>query len=228
MVPRQWVGALAALGLAAGAGGCATSGSTSSGSSSAPSTVGLGPVSTGPSPTTSSPSISAAATGTGASSATLRPSRGYGTYELCQGRCTGGVPSALHRPLRLPTPDGGPCPVTVHPSGPVTPSSSTEVGFAQITGSSWLGAEVTWTAHSSYTGPVLIRGGELGGGPLGFGEGRIPYDSLQLLDAGRVSPRVPAGGRAWTTYTRIRAAGCYAYQVDGTNFTESIVFRAVS
>jgi hypothetical protein len=214
----RWVGALVALGLAAAAGGCGTSRPTSSSSSSA---VGLGPVSTG--------SSSASSTGTATSSfPALRGSRGYGTYELCQGRCTGGVPAGLLRPVRLPALDGGPCPVTIHPTGPVTPSSSTEVGFAQITGSDWLGAEVTWTADSSYTGPVLIRGGELGGGPLGFGEGRVPYDSLQLLDAGRVSPRVPAGARAWTTYTRIRGPGCYAYQVDGTNFTESIVFRAVS
>jgi hypothetical protein len=29
------------------------------------------------------------------------------------------------------------------------------------------------------------------------------------------------------TYTRIRAGGCYAYQVDGTGISEVVVFRAV-
>ena len=229
------MGALVALGLALAAGGCAAgSSTTSSGSSSTPSAVGLGAVSTpsGGSGTASGSAAGSASTSgpaVGASSGpALAPSRGYGTYELCQGHCTGAVPAALHRPLRLPRLDGGPCPVTVHPTGPVTPSSSTEVGFATITGSRWLGAEVTWMANRTYSGPLLIRGGQVGGGGgLGFGEGRVPYDALQLLQSGRVSPRVPAGVRAWTTYTRIRRPGCYAYQVDGTNFTESDVFRAV-
>jgi hypothetical protein len=38
---------------------------------------------------------------------------------------------------------------------------------------------------------------------------------------------VGGNGRAWVTYTRIRSAGCYAYQVDGTGFSEIVVFRAV-
>jgi hypothetical protein len=67
----------------------------------------------------------------------------------------------------------------------------------------------------------------LGGGALGFGAGATPYDELQLLDGGRGAPRIAGGGRAWVTYTRIRAGGCYAYQVDGTGISEVVVFRAV-
>lgn len=229
--------ALAAAGLAAG--GCGAGATTPASHPSASSTVGLGPVPTAAgSPTAPSaaagsgaaPTASSAAAGRGAASAAdgLSATHGYGTYELCQGRCTGAVPAALQRPLRLPAPDGGPCPVTVHPDGPLVPSTSTQVGFQSITGSAWPAAEVTWRAGPAYTGPVLIRGGEIGGGPLGFGEGRTPYDALELLDSGRVAPSVPGGGRAWVTYTRVRSSGCFAYQVDGSNFSEQIVFRAIT
>jgi hypothetical protein len=86
---------------------------------------------------------------------------------------------------------------------------------------------VTWASTPSYRGPVLIRGGELGGAhPVGFGEGHVPYDELQLLKPGASSPGAPAGTREWPSYTRVRTAGCYAYQVDGTTFSTVIVFRA--
>jgi hypothetical protein len=80
---------------------------------------------------------------------------------------------------------------------------------------------------ATYAGPLLIRGAMLGGGAIGFGTGAVPYDELQLLDAGQGAPRVVGGGRAWITYTRVRSGGCYAYQVDGTTFSEIVVFRAV-
>jgi hypothetical protein len=86
---------------------------------------------------------------------------------------------------------------------------------------------VIWRASAAYTGPVLIRGRELGSStPVGFGTGVAPYDELQLLNPGRGAP--PArGARAWRTVTRVPAAGCYAYQADGTSFSVVIVFRAV-
>ena len=173
-------------------------------------------------------------TGTAAAStaapARLAPTRGYGTYEACQGTCTGAVPASLRRPLHLPADDRGPCPITIHVAGPVSPRQvSAGVGFHTVAGSTWLGAQVTWIATGGYTGPLLIRGALLGGGAaLGFGTRATPYDELQLLDAGRGAPRVGGNGRAWVTYTRVRAGGCYAYQVDGTGFSEVVVFRAVA
>jgi len=159
----------------------------------------------------------------------LAPTTGYGTYELCQGVCTGSVPPSLRRTLQFPADDGGPCPVTLRTSGPVFPSTGTQVGMGSFTGSLWLGTRVTWAANAAYSGPILIRGGEIGGGgALGFGEGSPPYDELQLLDAGRQAPPVVNGGRAWLSYTRVRSSGCYAYQVDGTSFSEVIVFRAIA
>jgi hypothetical protein len=153
---------------------------------------------------------------------------GYGTYERCQGTCTGTVPAALRRPLKLPSADGGPCPITLNAQPAATGKPSAGVGFHGVSGSAWRIAEVTWRVPASYGGPLLIRGAMLGGGALGFGTGAVPYDELQLLDAGQGAPRVLGGGRAWITYTRVRSAGCYAYQVDGTSFSEVVVFRAVT
>jgi hypothetical protein len=111
----------------------------------------------------------------------------------------------------------------------VFPSTGTQVGMGDFTGTPWLGTLVTWVANATYTGPILIRGGEIGGGgAIGFGGGSRPYDELQLLDAGRQAPAVVNGGRAWLSYTRVRSSGCYAYQVDGTSFSEVIVFRAIA
>jgi hypothetical protein len=159
----------------------------------------------------------------------LTPTAGYATYERCQGTCTGAVPASLRRPLNLPSDDGGPCPITINAHGPVSLRElPAGVGFHRVSGSQWLEAEVTWTAVGGYTGPLLIRGEMLGGGALGFGTGTVPYDELQLLDAGQGAPRVTGGGRAWIAATRIRSGGCYAYQVDGIGFREVVLFRAVA
>jgi hypothetical protein len=249
-------GLLVTLALAAcGAGG--TKASSSTGTSS-PSTVTAAGTGTGTAGTATGTSTATAGTGTGttgagtAQSATTSSSQGhgrkgdkgnglpaapaglaqtagYGTYERCQGTCTGAVPAALRRPLKLPADDGGPCPITLN-AQPASPQEiPAGVGFRSVSGSQWLIAGVTWMVPGGYTGPLLIRGGMLGGGgAIGFGTGTVPYDELQLLDAGRGAPRVVAGGRAWITYSRVRAGGCYGYQVDGTGFSEMVVFRAVA
>jgi hypothetical protein len=157
----------------------------------------------------------------------LSQTAGYATYERCQGTCTGSVPAALRRPLKLPSADGGPCPITLNAQPASTGRAPAGVGFRGVSGSPWTIAEATWRVPASYSGPLLIRGAMLGGGALGFGTGPVPYDELQLFDAGQGAPRVAGGGRAWITYTRVRSAGCYAYQVDGTSFSEVVVFRAV-
>jgi hypothetical protein len=102
-------------------------------------------------------------------------------------------------------------------------SSPTRLAAMSFLGSAWNGGEVTWGVSGSYSGPVLIRGRELGGShAVGFGEGHTPYDELQLLGRAMGAPR-----GQWPSFTRVRSPGCYAYQVDGTSFSEVIVFRAV-
>ncbi|MDQ6777154.1 MAG: hypothetical protein M3071_13270 [Actinomycetota bacterium] len=93
--------------------------------------------------------------------------------------------------------------------------------------STWSGGRVTWVADPSYVGPVLIRGGQVGGaGAVGFGEGHVPVDELQLLTAAGQSSGEPSGAREWPSFTRVRSPGCYAYQVDGSGFSEVIGFQA--
>jgi hypothetical protein len=216
-------GALAATGLLVTLALAACSAATTQ-SSSAPTTSA--PAATAPSSTGTG--TGGVATATSQTPARLAKTTGYATYERCQGTCSGSVPTALRRPLDLPADDSGPCPITINVTGPVSPDQpAAGVGFRRVSGSQWLEAGVTWTAAGSYTGPLLIRGGMLGGGALGFGTGAIPYDELELLDAGQGAPRVAGGGRAWVTDTRIRTGGCYAYQVDGIGFSDVVVFRAV-
>ncbi len=164
-------------------------------------------------------------TGTPTAPDGLRQSTGYATYELCASGCAGAVPAALRRPLHLPQlRAGAPCPVS-QPTGPVAPLDGERLAIESFIGSSWSGGRVTWTAAPGYGGPVLIRGRRLdGAGAVGFGEGHVPYDELQLLASGQGSPG--GRGRAWITLARVRGPGCYAYQVDGTSFSEMIVFRA--
>jgi hypothetical protein len=101
-----------------------------------------------------------------------------------------------------------------------------DVRVSAFLGSAWKAARVQWVATGSYRGPVLIRGRRVdGSGAVGFGEGRTPDDELQLLAAGQHAPRVPGGGRSWLSFTRVRAPGCYAYQIDGASFSEVIAFR---
>ena len=103
--------------------------------------------------------------------------------------------------------------------GPVSPQGTAAISTEPFIGSAWRAARVTWTASSTYSGPVLIRGRQVGGGgAVGFGEGHVPYDELQLQSG--------SAGPPWQSFTRVRAPGCYFYQADGTSFSETIVFRA--
>lgn len=163
---------------------------------------------------------------------------------------SGSVPAALRRPMHLPhlaagTRCPGSAPVrTVDPNegavigpGPIYALSiwlrSAVMPFvlpspALFGGSSWGGQILKWVGAPSYSGPVLIRGRKLTGpGGLGFGAGKVPLAEIDV-------PPGPAGGvghnpgswRLWPGYARLRSPGCYGLQVDGTTFSEVIIFRA--
>lgn len=84
-------------------------------------------------------------------------------------------------------------------------------------------AKVLWFARPSYQGPILIRGRQIdGSGVVTFGTGS---DTLRLASAG-TDTSSSAGWRSWPSYTFVAMPGCYAYQVDGDTFSETIVFRA--
>jgi hypothetical protein len=86
-------------------------------------------------------------------------------------------------------------------------------------GSAWFGTKVLWMVDPIYAGPVLVRGLQLDGpNELRFDDGVIPQRATKIL------PARPPRGRP--SYTRVRAPGCYAYQVDGLGFSRVIVFEA--
>jgi hypothetical protein len=156
----------------------------------------------------------------------------------------------LRRPLHIPRiAPGSPCPVTparrvntnfgvgnfglAQGPGPVYPLG----GFPTLTfiyppepqqewyGSEWSGQKVLWIARPSYRGPVLIRGRQLDGiHNVRFGRRLNPSREMRLRSVGGSSP---GGWQNRASYARLRAPGCYAWQVDGTPFSRVIVFQAV-
>jgi hypothetical protein len=153
----------------------------------------------------------------------------------------------LERPLHTPTvPFGSACPTT----GPDSKGDLSRIGFygtawgegpaypvlnadaseplmrfndpvppdSGFYGSAWFGNKVLWAFDPVYSGPILIRGLQVdGGNEVRFDNGRIPPLELRTGSGG-------SGGRP--SFTRVRAAGCYAYQIDGTTFSSTIVFEA--
>jgi hypothetical protein len=151
---------------------------------------------------------------------------------------------SLHRPLHIPQLSAGaPCPVSAtHPvglgangtlelpgPGPAYPSliGGRPVDFfypppptSDFYGTDWGGQKVLWWVTRAYHGPVLIRGAQLDGSNL------VRFDRGSPLPAGELRIKPGKGTRDRASFTRLRAAGCYAYQIDGTTFSRLIVFQA--
>lgn len=144
------------------------------------------------------------------------------------------------RPLSLPLlRPGDPCPVTpltqVIPGffplpgdGPLYPVQSEIVTYRHADDESreWGGQKIAWVSSPEYKGPALIRGHQLDGpSELRFGHGVDPPAELEFSDA-YLANSVAPGWRTRPALTRVRAPGCYAYQVDGLGFSQVIVFEA--
>ena len=184
----------------------------------------------------------------------------YGVIECggdssCSSGFTGAVPAALRRPLHLPGLAHGHCPIlragvvesgvgAAEGPGPVYPVIGGPGGrFGVLTfaypplpgsllaGSGFGGQKVLWIGAPRYRGPVLIRGGQLGGNkPVMFnvGTGTL-FDELQFAPQSQYSHAgLPSRGwRGWPSSTDLRAPGCYAWQIDGATFSYTVVFKAV-
>jgi hypothetical protein len=166
-----------------------------------------------------------------------------------------GTPSVwnrLQRPVAVPTiAPGSPCPTSAPDSrgdlsriggphrlawgtGPAYPSFRNGQADAPVLefvkpiprtsplyGSGWFTSQVWWWFdRSANHDPMLIRGRQLDG------MNEVRFDT-EMGGAFRREMRIPAGQFLWPTDTRVRAAGCYAFQVDGTSFTSVIVFEAI-
>jgi hypothetical protein len=83
-------------------------------------------------------------------------------------------------------------------------------------GSEWSGQKVMWILAPPFRGPALVRGRQLDGpNELRFERGLVPPRERRLRRSGS-NP----------SFTRLRAPGCYAYQIDGLRFSYRVVFEA--
>lgn len=149
----------------------------------------------------------------------------------------------LARRLHLPTlAAGASCPTTtprtivdwVGPAigpGPIYSIGYDPSGALRWAGSSetggWWYFKIAWL-EAPGAGPILVRGGQLDGtNTVGFGGGPVPSAKLVLEASDRVgvSGSIP-GWLNYVAYTRVRAPGCYAYQVDTVAGSETITFEA--
>ena len=100
----------------------------------------------------------------------------------------------------------------------------------------WYGMKVLWVSMPGYRGPALIRGQQLDGpGEVRFSDGGSVSGGANLSEAMRFSADFlvssNSGGTAngWNerpSGVALRSPGCYAFQIDGLDFTTAIVFRA--
>ncbi len=150
--------------------------------------------------------------------------------------------SLRQRSLSLPFFNpGGPCPIgsakIVSPAfgtalgvGPIYPvglggDAVLAYSSAGFTGP-WGGQKVLWVGDPAYHGLALVRGRQLDGpNDVRFNAGTDPVSELRLDSS--APDNITSGWNNWPSYTRVRAPGCYAYQVDGPDFTLIIPFTAV-
>jgi hypothetical protein len=121
--------------------------------------------------------------------------------------------------------------ITFRGTGPayVTADPAAEPAYllrpAARTPQGWYIMKTLWAMPPTYQGPMLVRGAQLlGEGGIGFAMGNADAPLLQQLklDTGNGSDN-----EWWSevTATFVRSSGCFAYQIDGTTFSQVIVFQ---
>lgn len=79
-----------------------------------------------------------------------------------------------------------------------------------------------WAVDEAVRGSVLVRGHQLDG--PNKSSVRRPRSSRPALEP--TSDAAPGGWRGYPSYTRLRAPGCYAYQIDTASGTKRAIFLA--
>jgi hypothetical protein len=160
------------------------------------------------------------------------------------------VPTALQRRLRLPEDGRRGCQATpgrqlkasdfggvALGKGPVRPlvapanlratnaaKKGTLVFYRSPEHPGWFELKTLWFSVPSYRGPVWIRARRVEGhGVIRFGE--APELEDPLLSAGS-TVNGTRGYREWPGATWIKRGGCYMWQIDGTDFSQLVLFRA--
>jgi hypothetical protein len=122
-------------------------------------------------------------------------------------------------------------------AGPIVYKPNTNSGphavvhFVRQPGSRWSAIKTLWIAPRKFQGRVLIRGWRVDGNdPVRFdGEEKLRRELRLETPGGPLwSPGGPAirGWQHWTSAIRLVSRGCYGLQMDGEDFTATVVFRA--
>jgi hypothetical protein len=93
----------------------------------------------------------------------------------------------------------------------------------------WLALQTLWFAMPGYDGPFVVRAKRLGAnGPIEVlpGQTGLEPGSGPLVVPAGPTPNTMDGFRTMPGSTWVTSAGCYAWQVDGRNFSEVIVVDA--
>jgi hypothetical protein len=153
----------------------------------------------------------------------------------------------LERPLRLPGHNqSDPCPISqvdadvdfakygagrgIGP-GPVYPAPFDPIHGSPINSfavpASWEGGKEAIVMLPSYRGPVLIRGGELGaqGAAITFASNEIPGAPRLPNKGEKLRIPAPRAGSLTHTFFFLDPPGCFAYQIDGTTFSITVLFE---
>src|SRR6478735_3373976 len=95
-------------------------------------------------------------------------------------------------------------------------------------GGVWFGDKVFWYVRPGYRGPVLIHGHRLDGPqPVRFNGAKVPLAELHIRPGQTASWHgQPPGSRGLSSSLRVVAPGCYGFQIDGTTFSQVVVFVA--
>jgi hypothetical protein len=108
----------------------------------------------------------------------------------------------------------------------------------QYNGTGWPGMKVIWRQSQAYQGPVLLRGARIDGpGGLRFDHYLGADTSTDAVDADpyaawpdlvyNTTGTVPTV-LTYPSAVRVQSPGCYAVQVDGTSFSDVIVFSVTA
>jgi hypothetical protein len=150
----------------------------------------------------------------------------------------------LHRVLHLPSAAGGvPCPApssgitlaggqVLNGSGPAyllgvgnAPAGVISIVGSQPDGAGWRGQKTPWLLAFRYKGPLLVRGARIDApGAMSFAKGYGQHLAELRFRAGE-NNGADRSYRFLASSTLFRAAGCYAFQLDGTTFSSVVVMN---
>ncbi|WP_433015918.1 hypothetical protein [Kribbella sp. CA-294648] len=137
------------------------------------------------------------------------------------------TPAQNHAPVAQPADARGPGPGPLYPITFYLGEDATLRLDGEPAGQDGLyGMKVVWASTTTgYRGPVVVRVARIDG--AGRGRVRLLYEAgasrgeAVLFDVGDTP-------RDWPSLTYVSGPGCYAYQLDGRDFTQLIVFRVTT